>query len=367
MDLWKPGVKSRGGNKYVLTLIDGFSKFVQTSAVPNKKAESIAKSLLNFITIFGVPNRIHSDLGREFMNEVLKALFALMGSTQSKTTAYHPQGNAYAERIHKFFRQAIASYYQDDHRIWDEYLPFLVMCYNDSYHSALGCTPAEVMFGRRMNISPLPITTAEKKEYTTLGYVARLEYILAKTHSLIFDKINEKKLKHSLEAEGRQPTAFQPGDLVLLYRPQISVAETSMKLAVHWFGPYTVDKILSNGKVYYLKDHLGDPLKYPVSVKLLRKYEHRPGEELQYEPFPDSLLSEPIYNPVSDSQYEKEHDDDSSAEEYVPSKKKAKKALQVDPAIVAEKRAMLCPTRARKLAQSTYVTDKKKVTSKKKY
>ena len=56
MDLWKPGVKSRGGNKYVLTLIDGFSKFVQTSAVPNKKAESIAKSLLNFITIFGVPN-----------------------------------------------------------------------------------------------------------------------------------------------------------------------------------------------------------------------------------------------------------------------------------------------------------------------
>jgi hypothetical protein len=140
-----------------------------------------------------------------------------------------------------------------------------------------------------------------------------------------------------------------------------------MKLAVHWFGPYTVDKILSNGKVYYLRNHLGDPLKYPVSIKLLRKYEQRPGEELHYEPFPDSLLSEPIYNPVSDSQYEKEHDDDSSAEEYVPPKKKAKKALQVDPAIVAEKRAMLCPTRARKLAQSTYVTDKKKVTSKNKY
>ena len=59
----------------------------------------------------------------------------------------------------------------------------------------------------------------------------------------------------------------------MLYRPQVTVAESSMKLTVHWFGPYFVDKVTSNGKVYYLKDHLGDPLKYPVSIKLLKKYE----------------------------------------------------------------------------------------------
>jgi hypothetical protein len=154
MDLWKPGVKSRGGNKYVLTIIDGFTKFVQIAPVPNKRAETVARALTNFITTFGVPNRIHSDLGKEFVNEVLKCLFKTFGSSQSNTTAYHPQGNAYAERIHKFFRQAVASYYQDDHRIWDEFLPFLIMCYNDSFHSALGCTPAEAFLGRRMNISP---------------------------------------------------------------------------------------------------------------------------------------------------------------------------------------------------------------------
>ena len=108
MDLWKPGVKSRGGNKYVLTLIDGFSKFTQISAIPNKKAETIARALSLFITTFGVPNRIHSDLGTEFVNDTLEALHELLGLTQSNTTAYHPQGNAYAERIHKFFRQAVA-------------------------------------------------------------------------------------------------------------------------------------------------------------------------------------------------------------------------------------------------------------------
>ena len=219
-----------------------------------------------------------------------------------------------------------------------------------------------------MNISPLPETTAKKVEYTTLGFVARLEYILSRTHALVYDRIDQKKLKHSLAAVDKEATTFKVGELVMLYRPQVTATETSMKLAVHWFRPYSVDTVKSNGKVYYLKDHLGDPLKYPVSIKLLKKYEQRPGEELRYEPFPDSLLNEPIYNPVSDSQYEREHDDDSSIEEYVPPKKKAKKAIQVDPQDAIAKRASLRPTKSRKaaLAQTTFVTDKKKVTKKKK-
>lgn len=105
-----------------------------------------------------------------------------------------------------------------------------------------------------------------------------------------------------------------------------------------------------------------------MSIKLLKKYEQRPGEELQYEPFPDSLLSEPIYNPVTDSQHEREHDDDSSIEEYTPPKKKAKIALQVNHQDALAKRASLRQTKTRKaaLAQTTFVTDKRRVAKKKK-
>jgi hypothetical protein len=166
----------------------------------------------------------------------------ILGSNQSNTTAYHPQGNAYAERVHKFFRQAIASYYQDDHRIWDEFLPFLIMCYNDSYHSAIGCKPSEVMFGRGMNIAPLPTTSIPKGEYTTLGYAMRLEYILAKTHALIFDKINNKIYRNLNGTEDREATTFKVGDLVMIYRPEVKTDE-SLKLSAHWFGPNTVDKV----------------------------------------------------------------------------------------------------------------------------
>src|SRR3982751_5963705 len=108
IDLWKPGVKSRTGNKYVLTVIDGFSKFVQVYALPSKKATVVAQALVTYFTTFGYVNRLHSDLGKEFVNDVISSLLETLGITQSKTTAYHPHGNAYAERIHKFFRQAVA-------------------------------------------------------------------------------------------------------------------------------------------------------------------------------------------------------------------------------------------------------------------
>ena len=82
----------------------GFSKFVFILPIPNKKGATIAKTLfVKVFSVLGMPARLHSDRGKEFTN-----MLNLLGIAQSTTTAYHPQGNAYAERIHKFFRSAIA-------------------------------------------------------------------------------------------------------------------------------------------------------------------------------------------------------------------------------------------------------------------
>jgi transposase InsO family protein len=241
IDLWSPGVTSRSGNKYVLTIIDGFSKFAYTVAIPNKEGNTIAQALMQFIAQFGIPNRIHSDLGKEFVNDTVIETLKKFGITKSNTTAYHPQGNAYAESLHKFFRQSITSYIEDDHRIWDELLPVLILCYNDSYHSALGCTPAEVFMGRRLNVGPLP-TKGPVAEYTALGYALRLEYILAKTHALVFEKIQEKRERNSESMDSdNSPTSFEIGDEVMLYRPQ-ALSGDSKKLSIHWYGPYKIHR-----------------------------------------------------------------------------------------------------------------------------
>src|SRR5690349_7446760 len=40
----------------------------------------------------------------------------------------------------------------------------------------------------------------------------------------------------------------------------------------HWYGPYTVECVGRNSRVYYLKDPLGDSLPLPVSVLQLKTY-----------------------------------------------------------------------------------------------
>jgi len=292
IDLWSPGTRSRSGNIYVLTVIDAFSKWAFAIPIPNKNADTVAQALLMTFTQTGIPVRIHSDLGTEFINATLAALCSKLGIQQSNTTAYHPQGNAYAERIHKFFRQAIASYCLDDGRNWDELLPFLIMTYNDSYHSAIGCTPSEVHLGRRLGAIPLN-SSLPQGDYTQLGFAERLDYILAKSQNLVLarqiDKLRRNDIISSQLGGGRTPTIFKKDDKVLLFRPVVH-PESPYKITPHWFGPYLIDKGGHQNKVYYLKDMYGVPLKLPVSILRLKEFIERENEEVPMEKYPEEIL-----------------------------------------------------------------------------
>lgn len=148
-----------------------------------------------------------------------------------------------------------------------------------------------------MNNPPLP-TEAPKREYTQLGFVQRLQYILAKTHQLVFDKIQEKRERNSSLDSDKEATSFKVGDEVLLYRPQVFSGD-SRKLSMHWFGPYKVTNVGISGKVYYLQDQLGDPFKYPISVSMLKKYTRRIGEE-SFTAMPENLESTKDFNKDKD-------------------------------------------------------------------
>ena len=150
------------GHKYVLTVIDVFSKFAFAIPIKNKKASTVAAKLHKHVfSQFGDPQRLHSDNGLEFCNAIIEELCKFKGIEKSHTTAYHPEGNSVAERIHQFFRNALAAFVSRDQRDWDLFLPALIQVYLETIHSALGgFTPAQIMFGRRFNLaSKKPVQT----------------------------------------------------------------------------------------------------------------------------------------------------------------------------------------------------------------
>ena len=76
MDIVSPLFRTQRGNRYILTVIDYFTKHLEAEALPDQEAVSIARVVLNeFISRFGVPYSIHTDQGANFESNMFKELF----------------------------------------------------------------------------------------------------------------------------------------------------------------------------------------------------------------------------------------------------------------------------------------------------
>src|SRR5699024_2435350 len=141
-------------------IIDGYSRFLNAIPLPDKSMDTVVNALTTrFFPLFGLPERIHSDNGTEFRNQLMERLNHFLGIRHSFSSAYHPQGNGIIERAHRFVGNALRSFAEDDPTRWDELIQVLVMSYNQTVHKSTGFTPYFLFFGR----PPInPFAPAEK-------------------------------------------------------------------------------------------------------------------------------------------------------------------------------------------------------------
>ena len=91
MDILGPFPPSESGNRYVLLMIDQFTKWVEIHAIPDQTAVQTARIAVdNFFSRFGAPLQIHTDQGKNFDGHVMKALCSLYHITKTRTTPYRP-------------------------------------------------------------------------------------------------------------------------------------------------------------------------------------------------------------------------------------------------------------------------------------
>ena len=102
MDLLDMSVTTARGNRYVLVMVDCFTRWTEACPLPDKTAQSVADAFFNQVVCrFGMPSVIHSDQGREFENKIMQELCLLGGSHKTRTTPYHPESDGMIERFNR--------------------------------------------------------------------------------------------------------------------------------------------------------------------------------------------------------------------------------------------------------------------------
>ena len=98
--------KSTSGIENVLVFTDVFTKYTITIPTRDKTAKTVRRLFVReWIKKLGVPERIHSDQGRSFENQIIKQLCLLYQVKKSKTTPCHPRGNGQVERCNRSMKE----------------------------------------------------------------------------------------------------------------------------------------------------------------------------------------------------------------------------------------------------------------------
>ncbi len=106
------------GQKYVLTVIDHFSRLVNLYPMSTRMAESVVSKLDMVVETYGAPRVLLADNAREVCSEKLKAWCRENGIRLVHSTPYHPQGNAISERMHRTMKAVLTTLCKGQPAMW---------------------------------------------------------------------------------------------------------------------------------------------------------------------------------------------------------------------------------------------------------
>ena len=211
---------SKTGKENVLVITDAFTKFSLAVCTPNQTAKTVAKILVEkWFHVYGVPTRIHSDQGRCFDSNIIKALCKMYGVEQSFTSPYNPRGNAFCERFNRTLFGLLKTLKSEEKADWPSHLPALVFAYNATPHASTGYQPYQLMFGRR---APAPCDNwLGLRAYNDDKSITRIDWVDQQLEQLLHaNKRAQKNIKatnaKNRKAAGGKDLVIPVGNLVLL-------------------------------------------------------------------------------------------------------------------------------------------------------
>ena len=273
IDLLKLPNPDAFGMAYVVVIVDNFSHWTSLVPVRNKSAFEAARALVKVTGDFGVPLRLRSDGGSEFVNGVITGLTRMMGITHHVVAPYTPTANGIVERANRAviqrLREMICSKRLVKHpeHVWSDLLPLVQRSINASVHSATGTSPAKILFGNNLDLDRCLLThMPSARDLDVNRYVDALTYnqrVIVEEADKHQSDLCEKVIAASHKAQQKKN---KRGELVDLLPKKIEVGDWVLvapgpsyplnKLAPRWLGPFRVLECKDGSELVQVEDTL---------------------------------------------------------------------------------------------------------------
>ena len=249
IDITGPLELSARGNRFVLAMMCGFTKWPLLVALSDKSGETVARAVFeHLVCVHGLPSEcLCSDRAPEFISGALQEMCRRWGLPQVTTTGYQPQAMGQVERFFRFVKTSLTISVQEFEEDWEDSLAALAFSYRVSANRITGYSPFSLVYGRDP-VLPLDLALgfAPALFDSEHAYSTRLRSAI----SAVYDRVRQLQADVARRVyedrrnlvEKRYPAVYTAGDLVLLWEPQYWARKTrrSEKLSYRWTGPWEV-------------------------------------------------------------------------------------------------------------------------------
>ena len=134
--------------KNVLVVTDHFTHYAQCYVTKNQTALTVANELVNkYFTIYGWPDKILTDRGTSFENELFHEICQMARIKKLRTGSYRPQTNGQCERFNKTLLNMLGTLPNDAKKRWQDWVPTLTHAYNCTTSKTTGFSPYYLIYG----------------------------------------------------------------------------------------------------------------------------------------------------------------------------------------------------------------------------
>ncbi|KAM6105710.1 LOW QUALITY PROTEIN: gypsy retrotransposon integrase-like protein 1 [Pterocles gutturalis] len=271
IDLMGLNVTNRS-HKYIIIMRDLFTRWADLP-LHDASAAEIAKAIINVFFLYGPPQKMPIDQGKEFVYQINEELFALFGMKQIVLS--YPQTDDVNERTCKTIT-FLNKYCTDHPNDWDEHLSAIAYAFNLTNLEPHENTPYFKMFNRNPHVVE-PVSICMEGEYSSFAKI--FEATKKASQALEEEKTSDCQVDKNTSDEQKSEKITVKRKPKQLNALRLKVGHEVLRQRKNWWKD---GRSSQNGwSLYYryitdngceLRDVTGSRLKRPIKMSHLKPY-----------------------------------------------------------------------------------------------